>query len=686
MRSRRLYRPPWLYITLAIYFVLFSVWWQTGLQSIPKITLYVMFPILACTFPKLGIGVALFWLFDALFEFAGSSDPFQDCAILAIAFVVAAAIILCWHRCRHLDQRDLSWWPTDRQAVSIAFLFLLLGWTSISIVDWLRETSFSNSPTFVNSVAKDKAPSVRIGLALSGGGYRAGLLHAGVLSALEEMSVPVEVISSVSGASIIGSFYATGGTPEQFVDRVVGGLFNLEREALRINNILCLIRIPVGERSVQIFSVSSKCSRTELQANLVRRILLGNVRAKDGSFKGRPELMLATTDIASSRMVGITPHGFVNIWLRPPLDRLTFANPAMLGDAKHQAAFFPTHLAHLPDQELLAELVAASGAFPGALPAYRLKAPYTVRGYPPSSFEYLLADGGLTDNSGIVLLDAAQLIAKEAKAYIADPVPERTQNPPNTWNMSRWDIDLILASDGSALNPETVPKGAFDEFVRAMDVMNATTGGKEMFATREFIKQPRPPVLLLSPRTFSLNPPPPRGHVVSLQFGTPADWSLSKDMGQDLPPMGFAAIEKDTLSFIVANMVPKYQLEAGAILAKLANAGAITDDGVTEEAAFTSDGRLGPEKGSQLERLYNLIQLELDRRLRAFIATPTLRDKIDRETAESIQLLGKYLVRLNKRYLTCLLKRIELTKQGAEGETIPKCNPVQGTVSAAVLR
>lgn len=239
-----------------------------------------------------------------------------------------------------------------------------------------------------------------------------------------------------------------------------------------------------------------------------------------------------------------------------------------------------------------------------------------------------------------MLLDAAQLVAKEEKSYIANPFPERTQNPPNTWNMSCWDVDLILASDGSALNSQSIPNGAFDEFVRAMDVMNATTGGSELFATRDYVKQPRAPVLLSSPRTFSLNPPPRRGHVVSLQFGTPADWSVRNGLGYDLPPMGFAAIEKETLSFVISHMPVKPKQEASAILAELVSESAITGEGVTKEAAIRGDGRIGPEKGSKLERLYNMIQLELDRRLQAFVATPTLRDKIDRETAVSIQLLG----------------------------------------------
>lgn len=49
----------------------------------------------------------------------------------------------------------------------------------------------------------------KLGLALSGGGFRASLFHIGVLAALaeREMLHKVEVISTVSGGSIIGAYY-----------------------------------------------------------------------------------------------------------------------------------------------------------------------------------------------------------------------------------------------------------------------------------------------------------------------------------------------------------------------------------------------------------------------------------------------------------------------------------------------
>src|SRR5437763_5968466 len=53
------------------------------------------------------------------------------------------------------------------------------------------------------------AKKFRIGLALSGGGFRAAIFHLGVIRRLEELGImkDVDAISSVSGGSIIAAYY-----------------------------------------------------------------------------------------------------------------------------------------------------------------------------------------------------------------------------------------------------------------------------------------------------------------------------------------------------------------------------------------------------------------------------------------------------------------------------------------------
>jgi NTE family protein len=55
---------------------------------------------------------------------------------------------------------------------------------------------------------------LRIGLGLSGGGFRASIFHLGVILRLEELGIMprVNVISSVSGGSIVAAYYVIGCT------------------------------------------------------------------------------------------------------------------------------------------------------------------------------------------------------------------------------------------------------------------------------------------------------------------------------------------------------------------------------------------------------------------------------------------------------------------------------------------
>ncbi len=50
---------------------------------------------------------------------------------------------------------------------------------------------------------------MKLGLALSGGGIR-GIAHAGVLKALEENDIKVDVIGGTSAGGLIASLYAIG--------------------------------------------------------------------------------------------------------------------------------------------------------------------------------------------------------------------------------------------------------------------------------------------------------------------------------------------------------------------------------------------------------------------------------------------------------------------------------------------
>ncbi|HEY5623513.1 MAG TPA: patatin-like phospholipase family protein, partial [Gammaproteobacteria bacterium] len=77
--------------------------------------------------------------------------------------------------------------------------------------------AFAQQPA--TRVGGDEAARPVIGLVLSGGGARGGA-HAGVLRALEELEVPIDVIAGTSIGAIIGGFYASGMTVDE-IEEVV---------------------------------------------------------------------------------------------------------------------------------------------------------------------------------------------------------------------------------------------------------------------------------------------------------------------------------------------------------------------------------------------------------------------------------------------------------------------------------
>jgi predicted acylesterase/phospholipase RssA len=59
----------------------------------------------------------------------------------------------------------------------------------------------------------------RIGLALGGGGAR-GIAHIGVLQALEEERIPIDIIVGTSSGALIGAAYACGVRPDELAKKM----------------------------------------------------------------------------------------------------------------------------------------------------------------------------------------------------------------------------------------------------------------------------------------------------------------------------------------------------------------------------------------------------------------------------------------------------------------------------------
>ena len=57
---------------------------------------------------------------------------------------------------------------------------------------------------------------MKIGIALSGGGAK-GIAHLGVLKALEENQIKIDIVSGTSSGAICGAFYCSGIPPEEIL-------------------------------------------------------------------------------------------------------------------------------------------------------------------------------------------------------------------------------------------------------------------------------------------------------------------------------------------------------------------------------------------------------------------------------------------------------------------------------------
>ena len=106
---------------------------------------------------------------------------------------------------------DVPEWEYESTARQLARLALLHGRPGMSEAEFEASNAGRALVTFLKGdhEAVRSAFRGKFGLALSGGGFRASLFHIGVLASLAELGVlpHVEVISCVSGGSIIGAHY-----------------------------------------------------------------------------------------------------------------------------------------------------------------------------------------------------------------------------------------------------------------------------------------------------------------------------------------------------------------------------------------------------------------------------------------------------------------------------------------------
>lgn len=246
------------------------------------------------------------------------------------------------------------------------------------------------------AMAEPSGETQRIGLALSGGGFRAAIFHLGVIRRLEEIGLMphISVISTVSGGSIIGAYYAIEmerylrsqpperlSRPEirmQAWESIAGAFLRAVEENLRSRALvfspffhpvlfaksLLLAPFRKGARSILIQAEYDKWFYAN---NTLDELPAVSGAAAPGSAPGLrgPKLVLNTTSLFSG-------------------DRRAFSR-----DANSRLAELQTSNKNVLT---LAQVVGASSGVPVLFP-------------PTPIVGDLLVDGGVSDNQGIEGLD-----------------------------------------------------------------------------------------------------------------------------------------------------------------------------------------------------------------------------------------------------------------------------------------
>lgn len=162
------------------------------------------------------VGLAIFWRFSL----------WWTATLFGVVYLAVGLWHLLW-----LARREAESAVLFRQAVALTLLPILFAWfvnstvyqIYVNVADALEDTRAEDLGYREQQAARRallEASDTTIALALSGGGYRAAAIHAGILDTLDEAGLAPRYLSTVSGGSIVGAAYAMGMSGADFRDHL----------------------------------------------------------------------------------------------------------------------------------------------------------------------------------------------------------------------------------------------------------------------------------------------------------------------------------------------------------------------------------------------------------------------------------------------------------------------------------
>jgi predicted acylesterase/phospholipase RssA len=535
--------------------------------------------------------------------------------------------------------RYSSGWVTP---ISAATTFLLSAWLITSGADHV----FSQRLLIRGHKPIAGPPAVRVGLALSGGGHRAALLHAGALFELEKLGVKVTNLSVVSGGSLIGAFYAFGGTPTTFLAAETAGQLSVRREAGHIESLLDFVRHGTTRGTTSIHS-----------RVLDQRLLPVGTLREWAEYPGSLRLMIGATDLITGDLIGILPQGVLRCPIKTLQGRVAAAlRPTAVRLATSQ--FLLPYLVGLNRHTRVSDLLAASSAIPGVFPAVAFQR--------ESELERLqLVDGGVTDNTGLRLLLEADFQARRAAntSGTLDTSGDERRERLAAYEQLRydalrdWAMDLIIASDGGFAFLRSTPPDVLEELGRSLSIMQANSNAAGL---------DRPDILSrYSGRVVLLTPDLLMPKVLGDSFLSRQ--SIKQQMAFTYQPTAtnvanemipFASLT-DPERLAIAEILPnKRRTEALSLLTEARSSG-------FDYAKRISPFSRTPGPGFAV---FELVANDLASCLRTFTRVSTVTDRIDARDAHRLFRLGRYLVQLRRREIAAGLKNHSVNASSPNGE------------------